>query len=1242
MHACASCRSDVASSVAEVVEPGCVVMARVRDAYVVGVVMSVVVPPPQQERHFRMAVFRREDRAWKTVMNVDLDCVRFVWPRREARLANAKAGGHAPPPTHRFSVADFLGVNHAHPQEGASMYKDDVGMNSGERAAVQNGAQEVRQSSLQAKFRLPSANDGSAYRKSISETSSTKSLLSKEYFAIDAALSCAAEVVVQSSRTTWHSMLDLCLTLEEKAIMSAASAESDSVALDILVYAYHSWFHAAQVSADSVEGSVPAPRELDALARQTNIFASALLVFSREADLTVSMVRSKVEKGVLLKAHSAAAFHDKRELDTALLKLAALCRPPGWTGYAFVSRVQGVLAIERRVTDFCGPPELDDIRHLLLARLYLAVRGIAATSLGAYCFCITTGLLRPRENIVLKMSERFGRAQENSGENSSCASVRIEEKVRDLIRDENASTQEAISKRADFRFMRAFAIDSKETTEVDDAISIEYEPYVGEPIDDLVVEHCARASTSSSEEKACTQDHNSRYWFAFDQAMIRECNQPRRDVSPGATAHGLRVKRLWIHIADPLEYLLLASCGPTGRQLSAIVESQALNIVDSLADRLTQSFHDFSKHAQAEDSMEDAEKEAETLPDGGLVTSRWEHADCLKDTDELLSQALHRGVSLYGPTSAERVDMFSGGIGRNIFSLDANLKGDSTAFAVSIGFSLTDSGHLDSRSVVVCESVIAVERLSFERLDEELEPLPRNDSCELALLSKFAAVMAHARQSLKKGNKITFVPERNGYRRTMIVSPPLPFCPHAMQVSQRLAQRHFKTPECDGSDGDGEDDEKAEKVKSLSLALDIDCDCSSLVSVPDRDDVGIQRVVKEYMIACGVALGYYGRARRLMLPFRSQVMLPEDKEKFIEQTPNDELQFERFISSLVPASIEFGNPMPHHSLNVSAYVQASSPIRRSLDLVAHLVLKVHLQRIQLCLEGEEKHAGSLSGREDDSTSILDAHLGQSYVKAGLRCAATDVDATLDALHRTVRASRRAAYLRHAQFRCLQWLHASSLQDIYARGHSGSDSTLPRKADKFLPFLTIQKELHTDAVREMRMIVNCSTRYWTLEMVRRSLLGLLGDLSKKQRASENGAPGLTYLGTIIRYKTWSLAEIADRGENYGLLAMFENADGIVDRVGMSKRIAGFEVSVPRLGMRLFGVLAGRTLEADNKGKARLAKHAQDGYAPGAIVQILIRGPVSPAGNRIEHVEIARLVEAASAEERKSLSAFLTSQ
>ena len=120
-------------------------------------------------------------------------------------------------------------------------------------------------------------------------------------------------------------------------------------------------------------------------------------------------------------------------------------------------------------------------------------------------------------------------------------------------------------------------------------------------------------------------------------------------------------------------------------------------------------------------------------------------------------------------------------------------------------------------------------------------------------------------------------------------------------------------------------------------------------------------MVSEAMLLMGAVVASFGQEHNLPLPYRSQpaAELPSSDElDRIPEGPARDAAIKRCLSR----GIQGTRPMPHFSLGLAAYVQATSPIRRYADLVAHRQILAQLSAVPAM---SEERLGELIDDLDD-------------------------------------------------------------------------------------------------------------------------------------------------------------------------------------------------------------------------------------------------------------------------------------
>jgi len=119
-------------------------------------------------------------------------------------------------------------------------------------------------------------------------------------------------------------------------------------------------------------------------------------------------------------------------------------------------------------------------------------------------------------------------------------------------------------------------------------------------------------------------------------------------------------------------------------------------------------------------------------------------------------------------------------------------------------------------------------------------------------------------------------------------------------------------------------------------------------------------MVAEYMILVGDLTADYARKNNIPVPYRIQLRSEIDEKPIHKKEKSDgikswiqklifQLDFLSQLSS-VRLSVESG---PHGGLGVSSYVQASSPIRRYMDLLVHYQIKAYIRGEKLPFNKDE-------------------------------------------------------------------------------------------------------------------------------------------------------------------------------------------------------------------------------------------------------------------------------------------------
>jgi len=102
-----------------------------------------------------------------------------------------------------------------------------------------------------------------------------------------------------------------------------------------------------------------------------------------------------------------------------------------------------------------------------------------------------------------------------------------------------------------------------------------------------------------------------------------------------------------------------------------------------------------------------------------------------------------------------------------------------------------------------------------------------------------------------------------------------------------------------------------------------------------------RELVREAMLMAGEAVARYAITNEIPMPFATQ-----ERPASLPEFGNSISQMFSIRNSLRP-SRQSSHPGPHSGLGMEMYVQATSPLRRYLDLVAHQQLRTHLSGSEL-------------------------------------------------------------------------------------------------------------------------------------------------------------------------------------------------------------------------------------------------------------------------------------------------------
>lgn len=252
--------------------------------------------------------------------------------------------------------------------------------------------------------------------------------------------------------------------------------------------------------------------------------------------------------------------------------------------------------------------------------------------------------------------------------------------------------------------------------------------------------------------------------------------------------------------------------------------------------------------------------------------------------DPILQAAFRKAVTLYLPTA--KFTMFPEELATQVFSLDGV---DSDGSALSFSFCIEDDGSIREDSVAVQMTQISTPiRYTYEEVD--------------AILSDTAREEDHATV-----HSIYEIAKRRYEWREMEGG--------AIMINTPFSEVTLKKM----------DGEEPEILLTKTLT-----DTKSWI------------LVSEMMItACAVAADY-AREASLDVPFRGQEPFDYPEDEVLETYPNGPVRAAIVFRNATPSQVNT-KVMEHASLGLDAYLQVTSPIRRSCDLVAHFQLKARIR-----------------------------------------------------------------------------------------------------------------------------------------------------------------------------------------------------------------------------------------------------------------------------------------------------------
>jgi exoribonuclease II len=328
--------------------------------------------------------------------------------------------------------------------------------------------------------------------------------------------------------------------------------------------------------------------------------------------------------------------------------------------------------------------------------------------------------------------------------------------------------------------------------------------------------------------------------------------------------------------------------------------SKELTFSDSIPDLDAENRIDLSRLASyAIDSLDTTEVDDALSWDPG-ESMVWVHvADPTRYFPDglehvLFAEALRRGTTVYLPT--EKFTMFPCDLAALKFSLGGP---QSDGCALSFGFKVRGDGNLEETSIVVRPSRISPPtRLTYDEVDQVVESQSAAESQTLTDLNSLLTA-ADLRQRWRTA------------QGAIVVSTPF--------------SRIFV------------DDSTSEEP---------------LITIKrERTDTPAWKLVSELMITASGIAGDFGAKNNIPLPYRGQEGFDYPSEEALQDIPEGPARVAAIFKSARASEVS-SSPLEHASLALDAYVQITSPIRRSVDLLGHYQLKAALRGDQVPLSSE--------------------------------------------------------------------------------------------------------------------------------------------------------------------------------------------------------------------------------------------------------------------------------------------------
>lgn len=263
----------------------------------------------------------------------------------------------------------------------------------------------------------------------------------------------------------------------------------------------------------------------------------------------------------------------------------------------------------------------------------------------------------------------------------------------------------------------------------------------------------------------------------------------------------------------------------------------------------------------------------------------------------LEKEARRRQTSIYLPT--ETVPMLPLALAAGPLSL----RPDHESCALSVGVVLAKDGKVNDTDVLITPTLIQSTRLTYEAADVALggqgEGTPDRLSADQAADLRQLHAWAQRREEWRRRQGST-----EAYSQT-----PMPDA--RVKAARDATAEDGWTVFLDGESGQGDKESSA------------------------------RTLVKELMLVAGESIARFGAAHDVPLLYRAQSMRDLDWLA-VEDLPDGMAKTWFVIGHLEGLRLTPG-PEKHQGLGLSAYVWATSPIRRYADLLLHFQIKAHLR-----------------------------------------------------------------------------------------------------------------------------------------------------------------------------------------------------------------------------------------------------------------------------------------------------------